>query len=171
MMRWRTAVSAAFVILTLLTACGSEGSSAEPTTTPATEPLATTATPKPTQPATSVEEEPTPTELPAAMPTEAIEEEAGEIPFDVPIMEGATDINIQKGVGGVTYVMRDTEIEEVVEFYQTSMVAQGWRTVSSSAIGLMGSLVFESDQARLGITLQANTIAKMVTVGLTILKK
>jgi len=86
-------------------------------------------------------------------------------------MDDATEINIQKEVGGVTYVMRDTEIEEVVEFYQTSMIEQGWRSVSSSAIGLMASLVYESDQARVGITLQANTIAKMVTVGLTILKK
>jgi hypothetical protein len=44
------------------------------------------------------------------------------------------------------------------------MAEQGWRSVSSSTVGLMGSLVFKSDEARLGITLQANTIAKMVTV-------
>jgi hypothetical protein len=171
MMSWRTVVTAAFVILTLLTACGSNERSADPTTAPATKPPAATSTTEPTQPAASADEETTPTKAPAAEPIEATEEKTGEIPFDVPVMEGATEINIQKGVGAVTYVMRDTEIDDVVEFYQTSMVEQGWRSVRSSAIGLMANMVFESDQARLGITLQANTIGKMVTVALSILEK
>ena len=40
-----------------------------------------------------------------------------------------------------------------------------------SAVGLMATLVFETDQARTSVSLQANNVAEMVTVRLFILEK
>ncbi len=93
------------------------------------------------------------------------------MPFDVPIMEGATDVLIQGDVGSVTYLMEEVTIEEVFEFYETTMPEQGWEAKTSSAIGMMGTLVFETDEARVSISLQANEIAETVVVRLFILGK
>jgi hypothetical protein len=162
-----------------LVACG--GSSAPtdaPTAPPATEAPAPTAapaasaTPQPTQ--TSAEEEAAP------IPTEAVEETAPsaggsgdvpEIPFDIPIMEGATDLVVQEGVGSVSYVMQNTEIEQVVDFYTSEMEALGWESKTASNVGMMATLVFETDTARVSASLQANQIAKTVNVRLFILTK
>ena len=167
------------VLVFVLTACGgSDDASSEPTAPPATQAPESVATPVPTQPPADVEEQPTrAVEEQAAtavevQPTPAEEAEPeGEIPFDVPVMDGAIDLLVENETGSVTYVVQDTEIEDAIEFYQTSMGEAGWENVTISAVGLMATLVFETDQARTSVSLQANNVAKMVTVRLFILEK
>jgi hypothetical protein len=105
---------------------------------------------------------------PTALATEPTEEPESEVPFDIPIMEGATDLFIQKEVGSVTYVLEDMEIDKVVEFYEAALTDQGWESKTSSTIGMMATLVYETEQARVSVSLQANTIAKTVNVRLFI---
>ncbi len=170
--KWRSGLFGVIIVLLLLTACsGAEDTSAEPTAPSATEAPAATDTAKPTEPAVTPsgaeEEQPKPTEPPA----EPDDEAESEVPFDVPIMEGAQDLLIQKETGSVTYVLEEMEIEQVYEFYQTSLTEQGWEARTSSAIGMMATLVYETEEARVSVSLQANEIAKTVTVRLFILAK
>lgn len=167
------------VLVCVLTACGgSDDASSEPTAPPATQAPESVATPEPTQPPTEVEEQPTPAvdeQVTPAVEEQPTPAEAAEpedtIPFDVPVMDGATDLLIETETGSVTYVVQDTEIEDAIEFYQTSMADAGWENVTISAVGLMATLVFETDQARTSVSLQANNVAEMVTVRLFILEK
>lgn len=180
-LRSRTAACLALAMLVLLVACGggdetTEETAAPTATTAPVEVPTNTDTPEPTQPPAAGGEQPTPTETAAeTAPTEsataASEGTESEVPFDVPIMEGATDVLIQYDVGSVTYLMEDTAIEEVFEFYETTMPEQGWEAKTSSAIGMMGTLVFETEEARVSISLQANEIAETVVVRLFILEK
>lgn len=170
--KWQSGLFGVIIVLLLLTACGgAEDTSAEPTAPPATEAPAATDTAKPTEPAVTLsgteEEQPKPTEPPA----EPDDEAESEVPFDVPIMEGAQDLLIQKETGSVTYVLEETAIEQVYEFYQSSLTEKGWEARTSSAIGMMATLVYETEEARVSVSLQANEIAKTVTVRLFILAK
>ena len=180
MTKWRMGALLALVLALVLTACGgSEDTGGEPTSPPATQAPQSVSTPEPTQPpaageeqpAPTAEEQPTPTAEEQPAPTQEAAEPEVKVPFDVPIMEGATDVVIMEETGSVTYVMQDTMIEDVIEFYQTSMAESGWKNVTTSAVGLMASLVFETDQARTSVSLQANNFAETVTVRLFILGK
>jgi hypothetical protein len=174
----RTLVLGAIVVALVVAACGGGGneSSTEPTAPSATQPPQQTQAAEPTQAAKptlaleptapSAETQPQATEPPAE-PTPT--PESG-IPYNVPVMEGAADLDIQD-TGTVTYLMKDTMIEDVVEFYKTVMPEQGWELVSASEIGLMATLVFQTAEARVSISLQANNIAKTVTVRMFIIKK
>lgn len=176
----------AFLIAVLLIAAcgGTEETESVPTKVPPTQAPAVTV-PAPTQvPTTSSDnptpnaEQPIPTEpevaptstAAAAAPTSAAEDESG-IPFNVPVLGGALDTVIQRDTGSVTYLMEDMLIDDVIEFYKTEMVAQGWEEKTSSTIGMMATLVFETDQARTSVSLQANEIAKTVNVRLFIFAK
>lgn len=170
--RARAGMFVATIAILLLAACGG---SEEATFTPdlaapeATKAPAATEAPEVTQPSATVEEQPVPTEAPA-QPTQEPEDDAV-IPSDVPIAEGAMDLVVEPEVGSVTYHLEDTLIEDVVEFYQTTMAEQGWEAITTSAIGLMATLVFETDQSRVSVSLQANNIAKTVNVRLFIIQK
>jgi len=163
--KWRVGIVLAIIVVLALTACGgADDAGGEPTAPPPTEAPAATAPP---QPPAEVEGQPPPTEVPSEPPEEA----EVEIPHDVPIMEGATKLVVQETTGSVTYVMEDMEIEEVVDFYMTAMADQGWENKTASAVGLMASLVFETETARTSVALQANNFAKTVTVRLYIFDK
>jgi hypothetical protein len=166
---WRTTSLLVIILLLMLTACGgSDDTGSESPAPTSTEAPAPTEMVEPTQPAATVEEQPTAAE---EMPTEPPAEAEPQIPYDVPIMEGATQLELQDNVGTVTYVMENVELDDVIEFYQTEMTAQGWESRTSSLAGLMASLVYETDEARTSVSLQANNIAKTVTVRLFIIKK
>ena len=180
----RTIIFSVIVLALALTACGGGGgeSKSEPTAPPATEAPKPTEAPEPTKApeatqepeapeatATTGEADPQPTEPPAE-PTQEPEPESG-IPYDVPVIEGAVDLDIQTQTGTVTYLLEETMIEDVVEFYKNAMTEQGWETVSASEIGLMATLVFQTENARLSVSLQANNIARTVNVRLFIIDK
>jgi hypothetical protein len=166
---WRATSFLAIIVLLMLTACGgSDDTGSESSAPTSTEAPAPTEMVEPTQPAMTVEEQPTAAE---EMPTEPPAEAEPQIPYDVPIMEGATQLELQDNVGTVTYVMENVELDDVIEFYDTEMIAQGWESKTSSLAGLMASLVYETDEARTSVSLQANNIAKTVTVRLFIIEK
>jgi hypothetical protein len=166
---WRTGLFLAIIALLMLTACGGSDDTGSESSAPAsTQAPAPTEVVEPTQPPVTVQEQPTAVE---EMPTEPPAEAAPQIPYDVPIMDGATHLELQDNVGTVTYVVENVELADAVEFYETEMVAQGWESRTSSLAGLMASLVFETDEARTSVSLQANNIAKTVTVRLFIIEK
>ena len=96
-------------------------------------------------------------------------EPESEVPYDIAIMEGATELDIQEA--SISYRMEQAEIETVVEFYRTHMTEQGWESVTESMIGLMATLVFETDEARVSIKLHANNIAETVDVTVSVFPK
>jgi len=160
----------AMITLLMLAACGgSDDTGNEPSAPEPTEAPAPTEIVEPTRPPTTVEEQPTSVE--EETPTEPAAEPESQIPFDVPIMENATKLDVQESVGTVTYVVEDTDLDTVVEFYETEMTVAGWESKTSSLAGLMASLVFETDVARTSVSLQANNIAETVTVRLFMINK
>lgn len=163
--KWRPWLISAIIVLLILTACGGGGDSGgEPVAPPATEAPAPAEQVAPTEPQAGGAEGAVPA------PTEPAAEPAAEIPFDVPIMEGATKLDI-RDTGAITYVMQETQIEDVIEFYKTRMAEQGWESVSASEVGLMATLVFQTDVARVSVSLQANHIARTVNVQLIVYSK
>jgi type IV secretory pathway VirB10-like protein len=174
----RAALILVFVLVFALTACGESENAAEPTTPPLEEPAATETPPaeeasEPTQAPAEVEGEPTlptPTEDDAA--EQAAEEEPveneSEIPLDLPIVEGAQNLEIQRALGSITYMVADANIQEVVDFYTTEMTELGWESRTASQVGLMASLIFEKEGSRVSASLQENNIAHTVNIRLFI---
>ncbi len=177
----KVGVFLAIMVLLALAACGGgDGDSDEATSEPA--PPATEAPPveatevvvvAPTEPpASGGEEDPTPvpTEAPVVEPTAEPEPESeSEIPYDIAIMEGATNFVNQET--SISYRMEQVEIEAVVEFYHTHMAEQGWESLTDSTIGMMATLVYETDEARVSIKLQANNFAETVDVTILVFPK
>ncbi len=172
----KVGVFLAIMVLFALAACGggdSDEATSEPAP-PATEEApveATEAVVVPTEPPASGGEQepaPVPTEAPVVEPTAEPEPESG-IPYDISIMEGAINLVIQET--SVSFRMEQAEIESVVEFYHTHMAEQGWESLTDSTIGLMATLVFESDEARASIKLQANNFAETVDVTILVFPK
>jgi hypothetical protein len=176
----RIFVFLAIIALLALVACGgsddasSETEAPAPTEAPVESPKATDM-PKATEPAAEATAKPTATEEeqpkatePAAEPT--AEPESG-IPYDIPVMDGAQDLLVLTETGSVTYMLEEMDIEQVYDFYENQLTEMGWEPQTSSAIGMMATLVFETDQARVSVSLQANTIAKTVNVRLFILDR
>jgi hypothetical protein len=176
----RIFVFLAIIALLALVACGgsddasSETEAPAPTEAPVESPKATDM-PKATEPAAEATAKPTATEEeqpkatePAAEPT--AEPESG-IPYDIPVMDGAQDLLVLTETGSVTYMLEEMDIEQVYDFYDNQLTEMGWEPQTSSAIGMMATLVFETEQARVSVSLQANTIAKTVNVRLFILDK
>lgn len=161
----------AVMALLALTACGGGGDSDEANSEPTAPPSEVTtvvATEAPlTEPPASSGEEPAATEAPAVEPT--AEPEEPEVPYDLPIMEGATELDIQEA--SITYCMEQAQIEDVVEFYHTNMAEQGWESLTDSTIGLMATLVFEADEVRVSVKLQANNFAETVDVTVLVFPK
>jgi hypothetical protein len=174
----KVGVFLSIMVLLALAACGGGGGdSDEPTSEPAPPssdeaPVqATEAVVAPTEPPASGGEEdpaPAPTEAPVVEPTAEPEPES-EIPYDIAIMEGATNLDIQET--SVSYRMEQAEIETVVEFYHAHMTEQGWESLTDSTIGLMATLVYESDEARVSVKLQANNFAETVDVTILVFTK
>ena len=176
----RIFVFLAIIALLALVACGgsddasSETEAPAPTEAPVESPKATDM-PKATEPAAEATAKPTATEEeqpkatePAAEPT--AEPESG-IPYDIPVMDGAQDLLVLTETGSVTYMLEEMDIEQVYDFYENQLTEMGWEPQTSSAIGMMATLVFETEQARVSVSLQANTIAKTVNVRLFILDR
>ncbi len=160
----RNGLVSAIIVLLVLTACGGGGDGGEPAAPPASEAPAPAEQVAPTEPQAGG------TEGAVPAPAEPTEAPAAEIPFDLPIMEGATKLDI-RDTGAITYVMQETQIEDVVEFYNARMGERGWESVSASEVGLMATLVFQTDVARVSVSLQANNIARTVNVQLIVYTK
>jgi hypothetical protein len=94
---------------------------------------------------------------------------APEIPFDITIIDGATNLEIQENL--ISYRLEEFQIEDAAEFYKNFMAEQGWNSLTDSMIGVMATLVFESDEARVSIKLQANTFAETVDVQILVFYK
>jgi hypothetical protein len=173
----RVGVFLAIIALLTLAACGggSDKAESEPTSPPASDDVPTAVPTEveevvaPTEPPESSggEEQPVATEAPVEPTPEPGPE--SEVPYDIAVMEGAVDLDIQETA--ISYRLEQTQIEDVVEFYETHMVEQGWEGLTSSTIGLMATLVYESDEGRVSVKLQANNFAETVDVTILVFPK
>jgi hypothetical protein len=163
------------ILMLLLAACGGGSDESESTAPASTDaPAAATAVP-PTEPPASGGEEPTsggeePTAETEAPPPEPTAEPAGSvIPYDIAIIEGAVDLDIQETM--ISYRLEGFEMGTAADFYKNFMAEQGWNILTDSTIGVMGTLVFESDEARVSVKLQSNTFAETVDVTILVFHK
>jgi hypothetical protein len=143
-------------------------------------PAAATAVPPTEPPASSGEEPASGSEEPASggeepaaateAPPEPTAEPAGpEIPYDIAIIEGAVNLDIQETM--ISYHLEEFEMVTAADFYRDFMSERGWNILTDSTIGVMGTLVFESDEARVSVKLQTNTFAETVDVTIFVFPK
>lgn len=94
----------------------------------------------------------------------------GEVPADIPVMEAA--YQLQAGTSGKNVVYQiDTDIQEVLAFYQEELPQFGWELSGppDNAIGSIGTMLrvnAEGDQ--LAINMQANQLGGFVKLTITI---
>lgn len=162
------------ILMLLLAACGGDSEKSEPTAPASDDPPAAATAVPPTEPPASGGEEPASGgEEPAAAteaPPEPTAEPAGpEIPYDIALIEGAIDLEIQETM--ISYRLEGFEMGTAADFYRDFMSGQGWDILTDSTIGVMGTLVFESDEARVSVKLQSNTFAETVDVTILVFHK
>lgn len=102
-------------------------------------------------------------------PTPVVELTGG-IPNDLPMMEGAYEIQAGHSGQNVSYQVEGT-IEEVLAFYQDELPGFGWELSGppDNAIGSMGTMLRENVAGdRLTINMQANVVGGFVKLTITI---
>lgn len=89
---------------------------------------------------------------------------------DVPIMEGARQLQIRGGGGNVTYEV-DADIETAVEFYMEELARLGWEETNSpdAAVGSMATMLRENAEGdRITINMQANQLGGFVRISISV---
>ncbi len=62
------------------------------------------------------------------------------VPADIPIMSGATDMNVNESQ--LSYIVKNT-LQEVMDFYGKQMIAQGWKEQEpASILGAFGRMYY-----------------------------
>ncbi len=108
----------------------------------------------------------TATEPPAAPP-------ANEAPADVPLMDGAYDIDIQRGGTQITYKV-DAEVQSVVDFYHEVLPPLGWEIKGppDSVVGNIASMLRKNaTDEQLSINMQYNPNAQFTVVTIALSRK
>jgi hypothetical protein len=97
-------------------------------------------------------------------------ETTGEVPEDVPIMDGA--YQLQAGLSGKNVVYQiDSSLEDVVVFYVEELPDFGWEMAGplDNAVGSIGTMLRENAAGdRLVINLQRNEVGGFVRLNITI---
>ncbi len=158
-------ILAFLVLLTLvLTACGGGA----PTSAPASSGSAggEEAAPPPTAAESGSAGGETATEPPAAPP-------ANEAPADVPLMDGAYDIDIQRSGTQITYKV-DADVQSVVDFYHEVLPPLGWEIKGppDSVVGNIASMLRKNAaDEQLTINMQYNPNAQFTVVTIALSRK
>ncbi|RMF47842.1 MAG: hypothetical protein D6755_04605, partial [Anaerolineae bacterium] len=120
-------------------------------------------------PASSGGEEAAPTEAsPAESPAAA--EPASEQPQDVPVMEGAYDLSVERSGTQMRYKV-DSDVQTVVDFYHGILPSLGWEIKGppDSVVGNIASMLRENAAGdRLSINMQYNPNAQFTVVTIAI---
>lgn len=115
------------------------------------------------------------TEPASAAPAEspAAAEPANAQPVDVPVMEGAYDLSIERSGTQMRYKV-DSEVQTVVDFYHSVLPGQGWEIKGppDSVVGNIASMLRENKAGdRLSINMQYNPNAQFTVVTIAISRK
>lgn len=116
-----------------------------------------------------------------ATPTPVVETEPGEeaqpvvpvkstYPEDVPIMEGAYQLQAARKGTNVLYQI-DATVDEVVTYYQNELPNFGWEMAGppDNAVGAIATMLRENEAGdRLAINMQANELGGFVRLTITI---
>ncbi len=165
-MKKRFSILALLVLLTLvLAACGS---GAAPTSAPASSGNAgggEVAAPTAAESGSGGGEE-SPTEPPAPPP-------ANEAPADVPLIDGAYDVDIQRGGTQITYKV-DADVQTVVDFYHEVLPPLGWEIKGppDSVVGNIASMLRKNAaDEQLSVNMQYNPNAQFTVVTIALSRK
>lgn len=120
------------------------------------------------------EEAATPLEESEATPeqpefTEVPTTESG-VPADVPIMEGAYNLQIARGGNNIVYQV-DASVDEVVTFYQEELPKYGWQPTRNpdTSVGSMALILRENEAGdRINLNMQYNPLGEFVRLTITI---
>jgi hypothetical protein len=94
----------------------------------------------------------------------------GGVPDDIPIMEGAYELQSARSANNVTYQI-DATVEEVVLFYQEELPQFGWELAGppDNAIGTIGTMLRENAAGdQLAINMQFNQVGGFVRLNMRI---
>ncbi len=165
MKRYIVFVGLLAVLALVLTACG--GGAASPTAAPqggGEEGSAVTTAP----PSSGGEAaEPTQQEAPTTAPP------VNEQPVDVPVIDGAYDLSIERGGTQMRYKV-DNDVQSVVDYYHSVLPGLGWEIKGppDSVVGNIASMLRENEAGdRLSINMQYNPNAQFTVVTIAISRK
>lgn len=147
------------VIATALAACGGGAAPQEP-------PAAPQATKAPSTGAPAAPEQP------AATQPEAPAEPSGpQVPDIVPIIEGATNLNITGDYSYIAYQAPDMTLEEAIAFYQAELAARGWvqKNKKDGGVGDSITMLRTHEDYNISVTIQTipNSTTLRVLIALT----
>ena len=95
---------------------------------------------------------------------------SGQVPEDVPIMDGAYELQANPSGKNVVYTI-DSTVEDVVLYYQEVLADYGWDIAgpADTAVGSIGTMLRENTNGdRLAINLQGNEVGGFVRLNITI---
>ncbi len=113
------------------------------------------------------------TQAPADTATEAPPPLSEEIPDDLPIIDGAYNVDVTSKGSNVQFQV-DGDVETVLAFYQENLPNHGWEETRSpdSAIGAMGAMSRENEAGdSLTINMQYNPTGDFVVVQIALVRK
>lgn len=149
------------LLLLFAVACTPSRVPVEEATLPAGGEIEATEEVAPTEEGEATPEQPELTEVPTT--------ESG-VPADVPIMEGAYNLQVARGGNNIVYQV-DASVDEVVTFYQEELPKYGWNTTRNpdTAVGSTALMLRENDAGdRINLNMQYNPIGDFVRLTITI---
>ncbi len=110
---------------------------------------------------------------PAESPTESAPVEENQAPEDVPLMDGAYEVSIERDGTQIKYKV-DTEVQTVVDFYHEVLPSLGWEIKGppDSVVGSIASMLRKNaNNDQLTINMQYNPNAQFTVVTIAISRK
>jgi hypothetical protein len=98
--------------------------------------------------------------------------ESGGLASDIPIMEGAYQLQVMRNGNSVIYQI-DSDTQTVVKFYEDNLPNYGWELAGppDSAVGSIATMLRENkDKDRLTINMQENTLGGFVKLTISVVR-
>jgi len=99
-----------------------------------------------------------------------VAETSGEVPEDIPIMDGAYELQAGRSGRNVVYQV-DSPIKDVLAFYVAELPGLGWEMAGppDNAVGSIGTMLRENAIGdRLAVNMQGNEVGGFVRLNITI---